>query len=110
MTMTNEDGHVVEYPWELVKLRCEQMGVKHCPELEKFIFTTTDDLLQRVNSHESGADPIGKTHIREGVIVRIEGKEKFTALKQKNFEFKVLESIIKVDDVLDIEEQESIKE
>ena len=110
MTMTNEDGHVVEYPWELVKLRCEQMSVKHCPELEKFIFTTTDDLLQRVNSHESGADPIGKTHIREGVIVRIEGKEKFTALKQKNFEFKVLEGIIKADDILDIEEEESMKE
>ncbi|AYP68305.1 RNA ligase [Bacillus phage vB_BcoS-136] len=110
MTMTNEDGHTVEYPWELVKLRCEEMGVKHCPELEKFIFTTTDDLLERVSKHENGADPIGQTHIREGVIVRIENKKKFTALKQKNFEFKVLEGIIKSEDVLDMEEENATEQ
>ena len=110
MTMTNEDGHVVEYPWELVKLRCEQMGVKHTPELEKFIFTTHEDLLERVKKHEDGADPIGKTHIREGIIARIEGAEKFKALKQKNFTFKVLEGIIKADDTLDMEEAESLTE
>jgi hypothetical protein len=34
MTMANEDGHVVEYPWDLVKLRCEQIGMKHVPEFE----------------------------------------------------------------------------
>lgn len=107
MTMTNEDGYVVEYPWELVKLRCEQMGVKHAPELDKFIYTTQEDLLERVNKFENGADPIGKTHIREGVIVRIENKEKFTALKQKNFNFKCLEGIVKADDILDIEEADS---
>lgn len=108
MTMTNEDGHTVEYPTELVQLRCEQMGAKFVPVLDKFIYTTHDDLMERVRKHESGDDPIGKTHIREGVIVRIDNREKFTALKQKNFEFKVLESIIKVDDVLDIEEAESL--
>lgn len=110
MTMTNEDGHVVEYPWELVKLRCEQMGVKHVPELDKFIFTTKEDLMNRVDKYESGADPIGKTHIREGVVVRIEGREKFNAFKHKNFSFKCLEGIVKADDILDIEEEESIKE
>lgn len=107
MTMTNEDGYVTEYPWHLVKLRCEQMGVKYCPELENFTFTTREDLLERVNKHTDGVDPIGKTHIREGVIVRIDNKEKFTAYKNKSFEFKVLEGIIKSDDVLDIEEAES---
>ena len=110
MTMTNEDGHVVEYPWELVKLRCEQMGVKYTPELDKFIFTTHEDLLERVNHHTDGVDIIGKTHIREGVIVRIENREKFTALKNKSFDFKLLEGIIKSDAVEpDIEEAESIE-
>lgn len=107
MTMTNEDGHVVEYPWHLVKFRCEQMGAKHCPEFDSFKFTTVEDLLERVKEHEDGADPIGKTHIREGVIVRIENREKFTAYKQKCFNFKVLEGIIKADDVLDMEEADS---
>lgn len=110
MTMTNEDGHVVEYPTELVQLRCEQMGVKHVPILDKFIYTTEEDLLERVKKHEDGEDLIDPTHIREGAIIRIDNKEKFTALKQKSFDFKVLESIIKESDVLDIEEAESTKE
>jgi hypothetical protein len=109
MTMTNEEGHTVEYPTELVQLRCEQMGVKTAPVLDKFIFTTREDLQERVKAHEEGADPIGKTHVREGVIVRIENREKFTALKQKNFHFKVLEGIIKSEDVLDIEEENSVE-
>jgi len=107
MTMTNEDGYVVEYPTDLVKIRCEQMGVKYTPELDRFTYTTNNDLLERVAKYEDGVDPIGKTHLREGIIVRIEGKEKFTALKHKNFNFKVLEGIIKSDDVLDMEEAES---
>ena len=40
-------------------------------------------------------DPIGKTHVREGVVVRILNRPKFTAYKHKNFSFKVLEGIIK---------------
>lgn len=104
MTMTNEDGSIIEYPWHLVKLRCEQMGVKCVPEFDKFIFTTTEDLMNRVNNYCDGVDPVGKTHIREGVVVRIDNKAKFTAFKHKNFYFKVLEGIIKADDVLDIEE------
>jgi hypothetical protein len=110
MTMTNEDGHTVEYPTELVQLRCEQMGVKHVPVFDKFIYTTHDDLMERVGKYENGADPIGKIHLREGIIIRIDNKEKFTAFKQKNFHFKVLEGIIKEDDVLDMEEAESITE
>lgn len=43
----------------------------------------------------AGKDLIGRTHVREGVVVRIENPEKFTAFKSKNFEFKVLEGIIK---------------
>ena len=40
-------------------------------------------------------DPIGKTHIKEGVVVRIINRPKFTAYKDKVFEFKVIEGIIK---------------
>jgi hypothetical protein len=110
MTMTNEDGHTVEYPTELVKMRCEQMGVKFVPILDKFIYTTHEDLMERVNTYEDGADPIGKSHVREGIIVRIENKEKFSAFKQKCFNFKVLEGIIKSDDVVDMEEEANLGE
>jgi hypothetical protein len=42
-----------------------------------------------------GPDPVGKTHIREGIVVRIVNRPKFTAFKHKNFAFKVIEGIIK---------------
>ena len=42
----------------------------------------------------AGPDPIGKTHTREGIVVRIINRPKFAAVKHKNFEFKVLEGII----------------
>lgn len=104
MTLTNEDGYVVEYPWEIVELRCEQMGLKLAPELDKFLVTTQEDLDERVNKFVEGFDPIGKSHLREGVVLRIENKVKFTAYKHKSFNFKVLEGIIKDADVPDLEE------
>lgn len=95
MTMTNEDGYIVEYPTWLAQLRCEQMGVKHAPVLAEFNYQDKEHLMDIVSQYEDGADPIDNRHIREGVIVRIENRESFKALKQKGFSFKVLEGIIK---------------
>ena len=109
MTMTNEDGVIVEIPWEQVKIECERMGVKCVPEFDKFLFTTWEDLMQRVEQFYEGVDPIGKTHVREGVVVRIDNRSSFTAFKHKNFQFKVLEGIIKDNsDAPDIEEAEEL--
>ena len=56
-----------------------------------------------------GEDPIGKTHIREGVVVRIINRPKFSAFKDKNFSFKLLEGIAKVNaDAPDMEEAQEI--
>lgn len=111
MTMTNEDGFVVEYTPDFMRYRCEQMGVKTVPVFTKFtipeFYQLPDNVvsLQAVDAGEyvrkiaedfyAGPDPIGKTHTREGVVVRIINRPKFTAYKHKNFEFKVLEGIIK---------------
>lgn len=109
MTMINEDGYMVELPWEQVKLECEKMGVKHVPEFDKFIFTSWDDLMERVEKYYDGPDPIGKVHVREGIVVRIDNKPSFTAYKHKNFSFKCLEGIIKDNsDTPDIEEAEEL--
>ena len=111
MTMTNEDGFVVEYPWEQVKRRCEQMAVNCVPEFDKFFFTTIEDLMDRVERYCDGIDPIGKNHIREGVVVRIDSKDGFSAYKHKNFSFKILENIIKVEAMApDIEEEQDLFE
>ena len=107
MTMANEDGVVVEYPWHMVKTRCEQMGIKSVPELDKFIYTTKEDFNDSIDKFTEGTDPVGKNHIREGMVVRIENRMKFSAYKNKSFMFKLLEGIIKSEDILDIEEEQS---
>jgi hypothetical protein len=107
--MTNEDGVAVEIPWEEVQILAEKMGAKCVPLFEKFIFTDWDDLMARTEKYYDGADPIGKTHVREGVVVRIDNREKFTAYKHKNFSFKCLEGIIKDNsDAPDMEEAEEL--
>jgi len=104
MNIINEDGDTIEYSPAQIKMRCEQMGVKTVPEFDRFIFTTWEDLNSKVSSYLEGADPIGKTHIKEGVVVRIENRTNFAVYKAKSFNFKVLEGIIKADNVLDMEE------
>lgn len=105
MTMTNEDGQVIEYTPDFMRYRCEMMGVKTVPVFTQFYLDpvalefetrTPGEIIQNcAECYYDGPDPIGKTHVREGVVVRIINRPKFTAYKHKNFEFKVLEGIIK---------------
>lgn len=99
MNYTTDEGYVIEYPTDLIKIRCEQMGIKMVPIMERFIVESEDDVISRANEHSDGVDPIGKTHVREGVIFRIENREGFEAYKSKGTSFKILEGIIKEDAV-----------
>ena len=100
MTMTNEDGNVVEYTPDFMRYRCEQMGVKTVEVFWRGILT--EDILDKsagecvkefAEQFYDGPDPIGKTHVREGVVVRILNRPKFTAYKHKNHTFKMLSGI-----------------
>ena len=109
MTMTNEDGVIVELPTEEVKMWCEKFGCKFVPILDKFIFTTIEDLNARVNKWLDVPDEIDSRHVAEGVVVRIDNRSKFTAFKRKSFTFKVIEGIIKdMSDTPDMEEAEEL--
>ena len=107
MTMTNEDGDVVEYTPDFMRYRCEQMGIKTVPVFAKDIIPkwpsvnadcdpidAGEYVKNLAEQYYAGPDPVGKTHTREGVVVRIINRPKFCAYKHKNFEFKVLEGII----------------
>ena len=107
MNMTNEDGETVEYPTWLIQKRCEEMGLNFVPVLAQFILTEDINLDEVVNELCDGVDPVGLNHIREGAVLRIENRSKFTAYKHKNFYFKVLEGIIKDAGVTDMEEEQS---
>lgn len=111
MTYTSLDGIVIEYPWSLVKRRCEEMGATHVMDLDRFIYTNEQDLYARINKWLDIDDPIGKTHVDEGVVARIEDRASFTAFKKKSYAFKVLEGIIKENaDTPDIEEAQEVEE
>jgi hypothetical protein len=116
MTMVNEDGDVVEYSPDQIRERCEQMGVNYVMEFERFIIPPDVDpgeyVVRKVEQYFDGPDPIGKTHIREGVVARICNRTKFAVYKHKNFSFKVLEGIAKDEATApDIEEaQEELME
>lgn len=106
MTMTNEDGDVFEYPPYLVRYRCEQMGCKTVPLLDHFEITkdkidgfgeaeTPGEYVKyRAEFYYDGEDPIGKTHVREGVVVRVVNRPSFTAFKHKNFLYKLIRGMI----------------
>jgi hypothetical protein len=131
MTMTNEDGFTVEYTPDFMRYRCEQMGVKTVPVMWKGdIPYTVDDIGSSIPGHRimlrdgenagdwikgvaeqyyDGPDPVGKTHIREGVVVRIINRPKFAAYKHKNWFFRALEGIVKVEaEAPDMEEAQDV--
>jgi hypothetical protein len=137
MTMTNPDGEVVEYTPDFMRYRCEQMAVKtvpvfwrgFIPEFEDRIYVDRNEngecdegevtytkpidagawVMKLAEQFYDGPDPVGKTHVREGVVVRIINRPKFAAYKHKNFSFKVLEGIAKVDaEAPDMEEAQDV--
>lgn len=136
MTMTNEDGNVVEYTPDFMRYRCEQMGVKTVPvfwkgtiPLDEWVdngfdcegvwgewahrrhCTPGEWIKAKAEEFYDGPDPIGKTHVREGVVVRIINKPKFCAYKHKNWYFKALEGIVKVEaEAPDMEEADGLEE
>lgn len=131
MTMTNEDGDVVEYTPDFMRYRCEQMGVKtvpvmwkgvipdswilpgapYCPTGDEPEFSAGEWIKNKAEEFYDGPDPVGKTHVREGVVVRILNRPKFCAYKTKNWFFKALEGIVKVEaEEPDMEEAENAEE
>lgn len=110
ITMTNDDGVTIEIPTEETIKWCDRLGCEYVPLLEKFLYTTWEDLNERCAQYLDIPEPLSNgSHVTEGVVVRIDNRSKFTAYKSKSFAFKVLEGIIKDNaDVPDIEEAEEL--
>lgn len=106
MTMTNEDGEVVEYTPEFTRYRCKHMGVDFVPvewfgiipqnpgSAEDSTITAGKWVMNKVEQFYDGPEPLDPTHIREGCVVRVINRPTFTAYKHKNHTFKVISGII----------------
>ena len=107
MTYTSPEGYVIEYPWDLVCLRAEQMGFEVVPELDRFIYTTEEDFMNRIQKWMDIPSTIDSSHVIEGVVVRALNAPNLRVAKEKSFSFKVIEGIIKdTADTPDMEEAE----
>lgn len=93
--ITSNNGEKEWTPEEISEW-CEARGILHVPYIETFEFSTVQDLQDRINKYfEDLADPIGKTHIKEGVVIRNLSGLGWKAYKSKTYEFKMLEGLIK---------------
>lgn len=119
MTFANEDGQSIDYAWNDVVKRCNELGVKTVPhvatltlnELEAITHKFDDRDLREyfsntIETFGTGPSVLDTRHIKEGVCVRIEGGLVNKTFKFKSFEFKVLEGIVKDSGVIDTEEAE----
>ena len=113
ITITNEDGQSVDLCWNDVKSRCNEIGVKHVPEIVSMSINhlseddrdRQDELLKIVDDYAQGDSLLDNRHIKEGVCARIDHYGiKPKVYKHKSFNFKVLEGIIKDSGVVDSEE------
>lgn len=121
--LTLPNGYSIDLPWNKIKTRCLELGLKHVPEIyddekwswdeafleSQFIYNGNLGMLERtVYSLVDGPDPIDPSHIREGVVLRVEkanGETKFFKAKSKNYY--ELESKSKDAGEVDIEEEMS---
>jgi hypothetical protein len=110
ITHTNEDGVAIELPWVQVKARCKELGLNPVLEIGEsnpMVFNGLHrDLQQYCDSLIEGPSLLDSSHIREGVVLRIESPDgRIYFLKHKSFIFRVLEGLAKEDEnYLDLEE------
>jgi hypothetical protein len=128
ITQTNEHGYVVDLTVPQIKARCKALGFDYVPELSgpllvapgsegldrmglthPLIQSSSTGTLQRletlVEGFLDGPSTLDDSHIREGVVVRVDAPNGDTYfLKAKSFAFKVLEGIVKDTGAVDLEE------
>ncbi len=110
IAQVNKDGDIFDLPWLQVKQRCKKLGLKHVPEISAPIFACSILVKLCVSQLIKGESTLDHSHIREGVALRVEHAGGVYFLKEKSFEFKVLEGIIKDNpDYVDQEEQEDVE-
>lgn len=119
--MTNEDGVQVDLSWNDVKRRCNELGLKHVPEIYSnwivnsptyqssclnSLTSMLSSIVDGISGKEAVPDSIDPTHLREGVVVRVDSIKGTMWLKYKSFWFGVLEGYGDENAIMDMETAE----
>jgi len=99
MCMINEDGFILEYPWEYVKARCGEMGVKTVAQaIPPFRYDGNVENLRKLVEELTEGPSDYPNIVNEGVCIRYENRMHSNIVKNKSFLFKVMEGITKEDE------------
>lgn len=108
ITKVNEYGHAFDLPFAQVQRRAKELGLETVPVLFGPIvinkFFTVDQLDSIVYTVWRGESVVDANTMKEGCVVRLENEKGVSDLKAKNFEFCLMEGILKDAGDLDIEE------
>jgi hypothetical protein len=105
-TVQDEDGHIVERSHAQTAARALELGLDAVPMFSQFVYDgDVEKLRVLVESLTDGPSTLDPSHIREGVVVRVDYGNETHFYKNKSHAFGVLEGYIKDrDDYVDTEE------
>lgn len=105
ISKVDENGVEIDYTNEELIRRCVELNVNFAPVLYGYTYDGDKDaLVQKCVELSYGDSTLDNRHIKEGVVIRNDYSE-WQAWKYKSFEFDVLEDNLKIDGVVDIEEE-----
>lgn len=111
IAIVNNEGHITDLSWEQVKEFCNQIGVKHVPELwvgVKSLFDVNKYMDKRLKDEEYGAVQLSHPDtVDEGVCIRIDGMRP-RILKAKCAKFFEHETKLLDEGVLDMESEQNV--
>lgn len=118
MKWTLPNGKSIDLPWNIIKQRCTEMGISHVQEVFApgllgsmgTVYENNDVLFEHCKLMAQGLDPLDDSHIKEGVVVRVERRDgTVDFFKYKTPEYYALEDASKNDDsYVDVEEMQSM--
>ncbi len=95
ITQTDENGKRYDLSWNQIKKRCIELELKHVPELLVLIYDgDKDSLMRHAELLSYGRDVVDPSHIREGVVARVENALGVNFFKYKSIDFRLLEDTV----------------
>lgn len=107
ITQLNSEGDTVELNWEEVIARCAELKIDHVVEHNNSGFEfngDTEDFLKYCDGIRDGVSEHDDSHIKEGIVIRVENDAGMFCLKHKSIDFKLLEGMLADVGVVDQED------